>query len=300
MDLLSIGSPIQNDSSLSNSVSTGAVNSSAVSSLASLSSLTSQSTSVSPEASIVDPLRGMDQIKRQPPSTASIVDLMDGLLNHVVSVAGSEKLDFMPITAFENNSLKTVFSFTKFPGRPQVTQIKATFTNKSLNSYTDFIFQAAVPKSTGGFDVRKMDDGLWSLAGQSMKASGTKQQLKRQIKQQGSHQQLNGRTPEVSGAARRALAWLRRAMCLEHASGAHLTNSQAHQGSPWAFQALHLDPASSSTLPPSGNGFITQSLSITNNQHGQKPLAMRIRIAYKVNNRDVLEQGQINSFPPGM
>ncbi|KAK8936930.1 AP-1 complex subunit gamma-2 [Platanthera zijinensis] len=146
MDLLSIGSPIQNDSSLSNSVSTGAVNSSAVSSLASLSSLTSPSISVSPEASIVDPLRGMDQIKRQPPSTAPIVDLMDGLSNHVVSVAGSEKLDFLPITAFENNSLKTVFSFTKFPGRPQVTQIKATFTNKSLNSYTDFIFQAAVPK----------------------------------------------------------------------------------------------------------------------------------------------------------
>lgn len=211
MDLLSIGSPTQNGSSLSNSVSSGAVNSSAVSSLDSLSSLTPPSVSLSPEASMVHPLRGMDQIKRQPPSSAPVVDLMDGLSDHA-SVAGSEKLDFMPITAFESNSLKTVFSFTKLPGRPQVTQIKATFTNKSLNSYTDFIFQAAVPK----------------------------------------------------------------------------------------FIQLHLDPASGSTLPPSGKGFITQSLSVTNSQHGQKPLAMRIRIAYKVNNRDVLEQGQINSFPAGI
>ncbi|KAL5987594.1 hypothetical protein ACLOJK_035343 [Asimina triloba] len=32
----------------------------------------------------------------------------------------------------------------------------------------------------------------------------------------------------------------------------------------------------------------------------KKALAMRIRIGYKVNNQDVLEQGQINNFPPGL
>lgn len=59
---------------------------------------------------------------------------------------GSEKPDFPAITAFESNSVKIAFSFTKLPGRQHDTQIKATFTNKSSNEYTDFIFQAAVPK----------------------------------------------------------------------------------------------------------------------------------------------------------
>ncbi|VAI70809.1 unnamed protein product [Triticum turgidum subsp. durum] len=66
------------------------------------------------------------------------------------------------------------------------------------------------------------------------------------------------------------------------------------------FIQLRLDPASSSTLPASGNGSITQSLSVTNNQHGQKPLAMRIRISYKVNGEERLEQGQISNFPAGL
>ncbi|KAI0502440.1 hypothetical protein KFK09_017390 [Dendrobium nobile] len=210
MDLLSIGSPIPNDSSPPNSVSSSVANSSAVA-LDKFSSLTSTSSSLSSEALTIDPLRGIEQIIRSPPSTAPIVDLLDGLSNHV-SVSGSEKPDFPAITAFESNSLKIAFSFTKLPGRQHDTQIKATFTNKSSNEYTDFIFQAAVPK----------------------------------------------------------------------------------------FIQLHLDPASSSTLPASGKGSITQTLSVTNSQHGQKPLAMRVRMAYKVNNQDLLEQGQITSFPPGL
>ncbi|KAB2051414.1 hypothetical protein ES319_A12G053100v1 [Gossypium barbadense] len=63
------------------------------------------------------------------------------------------------------------------------------------------------------------------------------------------------------------------------------------------FLQLHLDPASSNTLPASGNGSITQCLKVTNTQHGKKSLVMRIRIAYKTNDKDVLEEGQINNFP---
>ncbi|XP_022776055.1 AP-1 complex subunit gamma-2-like isoform X1 [Durio zibethinus] len=63
------------------------------------------------------------------------------------------------------------------------------------------------------------------------------------------------------------------------------------------FLQLHLDPASSNTLPASGNGSITQNLKVTNSQQGKKSLVMRIRIAYKMNNKDVLEEGQINNFP---
>ncbi|XP_010551552.1 PREDICTED: AP-1 complex subunit gamma-1 isoform X2 [Tarenaya hassleriana] len=66
------------------------------------------------------------------------------------------------------------------------------------------------------------------------------------------------------------------------------------------FLQLHLDPASSNTLPASGNGAITQNLRVTNSQHGKKSLVMRIRMGYKVDGKDVLEEGQINNFPRGL
>ncbi|KAL4318328.1 hypothetical protein GQ457_18G021770 [Hibiscus cannabinus] len=61
------------------------------------------------------------------------------------------------------------------------------------------------------------------------------------------------------------------------------------------FLQLHLDPASSNTLP--ANGSISQSMKVTNSQHGKKSLVMRIRIAYKMNGKEVLEEGQVNNFP---
>lgn len=50
------------------------------------------------------------------------------------------------IVAFESSSLKIEFNFTKQPENPQTTDIVANFTNLSPNVYTDFLFQAAVPK----------------------------------------------------------------------------------------------------------------------------------------------------------
>ncbi|VAI83018.1 unnamed protein product [Triticum turgidum subsp. durum] len=52
-------------------------------------------------------------------------------------------------------------------------------------------------------------------------------------------------------------------------TSATLTNFMFQAAVP-KFIQLRLDPASSSTLPASGNGSITQSLSVTNNQHGQE------------------------------
>ncbi|KAH1098331.1 hypothetical protein J1N35_015252 [Gossypium stocksii] len=66
------------------------------------------------------------------------------------------------------------------------------------------------------------------------------------------------------------------------------------------FLQLHLDPASSNTLPASGDGSITQNLKVTNSQHRNKSLVMRVRIAYKTNNKDVLEERQINNFPQNL
>lgn len=194
MDLLSIGtSPVQNDllspDNHTSSAATGKI----------------------PSVSSPPSVKGVALETKSPqaPGPSPVLDLLDGLSDMSLS---DENPTFPSITAFQSNSLKITFTFTKQPGKPQVTQVKATFTNMSSNTYTDFLFQAAVPK----------------------------------------------------------------------------------------FLQLHLDPASSNILPASGNGSITQTLSVTNTQHGQKALAMRIRIAYKVNNQDMLEQGQVNNFPQGL
>ncbi|KAL8142389.1 hypothetical protein V2J09_015421 [Rumex salicifolius] len=88
---------------------------------------------------------------------------------------------------------------------------------------------------------------------------------------------------------------------------ATFTNMTSNALTDFVFQAavpkflqLHLDPASGNNLPANGNGSITQNMRVTNSQHGKKSLVMRIRIAYKQNGKDVLEEGQINNFPQGL
>nr|XP_009391746.1 PREDICTED: AP-1 complex subunit gamma-2-like [Musa acuminata subsp. malaccensis] len=177
MDLLSIGTPVQSD--------------------------------ISPET--VSSNQGFAPTTKPTPTTVQVLDLLDVLPSNG-SVAGDQSPLYPSITAFQSSTLKIMFSFKKHPEKPQVTEIHATFMNLSSDSYTDFVFQAAVPK----------------------------------------------------------------------------------------FIQLHLDPASSNHLPANGNGTITQTVTVTNSQHGQKPLAMRIRMVYKVDNQEKLEQGQINNFPPGL
>ncbi|CAN6454255.1 unnamed protein product [Victoria cruziana] len=159
--------------------------------------------------------------KPQGPGTAQepILDMksqtspMHNLLDDFIpSKPVNAQPSFQSIVVFQSASLKVQFSFSKQSDKPSTTSILATFTNSSSSTYTDFIFQAAVPK----------------------------------------------------------------------------------------FIQLRLDPASSNVLPAAESGSITQHLSVTNSLHRQKPLAMRIRIAYRVNNQDMLEQGQINNFPPGL
>jgi len=50
------------------------------------------------------------------------------------------------IVAFESSSLKIEFNFTKQSENPQTTDIVANFINLTPNVYTEFLFQAAVPK----------------------------------------------------------------------------------------------------------------------------------------------------------
>ena len=53
---------------------------------------------------------------------------------------------YPPLVAFQSSSLRITFNFSKQPGNPQTTLIQATFINLTPNVFTDFIFQAAVPK----------------------------------------------------------------------------------------------------------------------------------------------------------
>ncbi|XP_065860988.1 AP-1 complex subunit gamma-2-like [Euphorbia lathyris] len=137
-----------------------------------------------------------------------MMDLLDGFTPNPPKHEDNGPV-YPSIVAFESSNLRMTFNFSKSPGNPQTTSIQASFSNLSPNEYTDFVFQAAVPK----------------------------------------------------------------------------------------FLQLHLDPASSTTLPAGGNASVTQNLRVTNSQHGKKSLVMRIRIAYKMNNKDMLEEGQINNFP---
>ncbi|CAM8916118.1 unnamed protein product [Rhodiola kirilowii] len=190
LDLLSIGSPAPSSSPTIDSLTPTKVNKSPLAALEPLSS-----PSVSAKTS-------------SPAGSGSLMDLLD-VANPAQPAPDKNGQAYPSTIAYESSSLKIMFDFSKPPGNPQTTHVKATFTNKTANVYTDFIFQAAVPK----------------------------------------------------------------------------------------FLQLHLDPASSNTLPASGTGSVTQSMRVSNSQHGKKAIVMRIRIAYKLNNKDVLEEGQVNNFP---
>ncbi|KAL3631045.1 hypothetical protein CASFOL_024029 [Castilleja foliolosa] len=208
LDLLSIGSPsAQNSSSMLDILSSGQDSKSSGSMLSNLAS------SFAPE-SILDTLASPSAPSAQassPVGSSSMMDLLDGFgPSPSPPVAKTNGPATYPsIVAFESSSLKMTFNISKEPGNPQTTLIEAQFFNKSSDIYSNFVFQAAVPK----------------------------------------------------------------------------------------FLQMHLDSASSNTLPASGNGSITQKLRISNSQHGKKSLVMRTRISYKVNDKDVLEEGQVSNFP---
>uniref|UniRef100_A0A1J3K3X0 AP-1 complex subunit gamma n=1 Tax=Noccaea caerulescens TaxID=107243 RepID=A0A1J3K3X0_NOCCA len=154
------------------------------------------------------PIASIDTFSSTSPTApSSMMDLLDGFGPTPPPKSEDKGPAYPCIVAFESSSLKIEFNFTKQPENLQSTDIVASFTNLTPNVYTDFLFQAAVPK----------------------------------------------------------------------------------------FLQLHLDPASSNSLP--ANGSIKQTMRVTNSQRGKKPIVMRMRVGYKINGKDVLEEGQINNFP---
>ncbi|XP_044493317.1 AP-1 complex subunit gamma-2-like isoform X2 [Mangifera indica] len=131
LDLLSIGMPpaVQSNSTMLDILSTSQDNKAPVATL--------------------DVLSSMPTLPAQnlPVGSASMMDLLDGFAPTTLTPKHEDNGPAYPsIVAFESSSLKLTFNFSKPPGNPQTTLIQATFTNLSPDVYTDFIFQAAVPK----------------------------------------------------------------------------------------------------------------------------------------------------------
>lgn len=124
MDLLSIGTPpSQSNSSTTDILSATLDNKTQVETLEGLPS---------PSAPVSSP-------------GGAMLDLLDGF-GPTPKTQENDGSAYPSIVAFENSSLKLIFNFSKPPENPQSTVVKATFTNKSPSAYTDFVFQAAVPK----------------------------------------------------------------------------------------------------------------------------------------------------------
>ncbi|KAL0336175.1 UNVERIFIED_CONTAM: AP-1 complex subunit gamma-2 [Sesamum radiatum] len=130
LDLLSIGAPpAQSSSSMLDMLSSGQDNKSAVGVLDNLASPSAPSAQAS-----------------SPGASSSMMDLLDGF-GPSPSVPETNGPTYPSIVAFESNSLKLTYKFSKEPGNPQTTIIEAQFVNKSTDTYSNFVFQAAVPKS---------------------------------------------------------------------------------------------------------------------------------------------------------
>ncbi|XP_015957049.1 AP-1 complex subunit gamma-2 [Arachis duranensis] len=135
LDLLSVGSvsgPVESPSAQSNS-----------SAMDILSASKSEKASVSP----LDDLSSLSLSSRTTSITgaAPMMDLLDGFASTPPKSENNGTV-YPSITAFESSSLQLTFNFSKQPGNSQTTNIQATFINLSSDEYTDFIFQAAVPK----------------------------------------------------------------------------------------------------------------------------------------------------------
>jgi AP-1 complex subunit gamma-1 len=62
---------------------------------------------------------------------------------------------------------------------------------------------------------------------------------------------------------------------------------------------LRLDPASGSALQP-GGAPVTQAIHVTNSMHGQKPIALRLRISYVHNGATKVEMCEVSGLPAGL
>lgn len=85
------------------------------------------------------------------------------------------------------------------------------------------------------------------------------------------------------------------------------SNSTASPVTGFVFQAAvpkymqtAWEPASGDALGPNNSSVVTQAVTLTNSQHGVRPLAMRIKIGYLHNGQRVDETAVCPPFPAGL
>ncbi|KAK9814370.1 hypothetical protein WJX72_004689 [[Myrmecia] bisecta] len=84
-----------------------------------------------------------------------------------------------------------------------------------------------------------------------------------------------------------------------NASAAPVTDFTLQAAVP-KFMQLKLDPATGNALQPNNGPSVTQAIHVNNTMHGQKPLVLRLRIAYSINGQPTLEQVEVKNLPPGL
>ena len=66
------------------------------------------------------------------------------------------------------------------------------------------------------------------------------------------------------------------------------------------FIQLNMAPVASNILPPNGSGQLTQNIRVTNGMHGQKPIALRLKIDFTIGMQAFSEVVEVSNFPPGV
>merc|ERR1719450_733860 len=66
------------------------------------------------------------------------------------------------------------------------------------------------------------------------------------------------------------------------------------------YMKLQMNPASGSSVPPMNSGSVTQAFKVANSMHGEKPVALRIKIDYSLGGVPVSEMAAVENFPAGI
>lgn len=59
-----------------------------------------------------------------------------------------------------------------------------------------------------------------------------------------------------------------------------------------------MQPPSGTTIPGNSTELVSQEIRVTNSQQGTKNVILKLKISYKVNGNDVVEQATVSNFPP--
>jgi AP-1 complex subunit gamma-1 len=64
------------------------------------------------------------------------------------------------------------------------------------------------------------------------------------------------------------------------------------------YLKLEMQPPTSTTIPASSNGAVTQEIRVTNSSQGEKNIMLKLKICYSSGGHAVEELAQVSSFPP--